>query len=111
MDPHPDAQCSMQVAVTAALSVLQGLPLWGSHRVLDIQVFKFGRMVLSTSRKGDTVAVGEYAVHVSCAWRLVGAASVLVGSDDRFVPPGPEPEEVDVEWDRDGDTRLDERLA
>ena len=56
----------MKSQIDAALGALKNLPLWGSHRAADIQVFKFGKKVLSKTSRGEQVEVGEYAIHVQC---------------------------------------------
>lgn len=102
--------------VVAALSVLRGLPLWTVRRAADLQNFQFGkrRTVASAlpSRRGQVYEVGEYALHVQCAWRLRGPEGIVVASRDRYYPAG-NPDEVadDFDWDRPGANRCDARIA
>ena len=78
-----------------ALAPLVGLPLWTSHRAADLQVFQFGDKRTVTSnfgpRKGQELAVGEYGLHIQCAWRIRGPSGIVVASRDRFYKAGPEP--------------------
>jgi hypothetical protein len=63
-----------------------GLPLWGSSRALNLQMFLLGAVVREDSGLG-VVEKGEFALHVQCPWRLTGrASSIIAGSDDRRDP-------------------------
>lgn len=98
----------------AALAPLVGLPLWTSHRAADLQVFQFGDKRTVTSnfgpRKGQESEVGEYGLHIQCAWRIRGPSGIVVASRDRFYKAGPEPfPEDDWDWSA-GTNRRDERI-
>ena len=100
-----------------ALAPLLHLPLWKSHRAADLQVFQFGDKRTVTSdfgpRKGQESEVGEYALHVQCAWRVRGPSGIVVGSSDRYYRSGPDPfpkEEDDWDWSIPGANRRDERI-
>jgi hypothetical protein len=98
----------------AALAPLVGLPLWASHRAADLQVFQFGDRRTVTSnfgpRKGQELEVGEYGLHIQCAWRIRGPSGIVVASRDRFYKGGPEPfPEADWDWSA-GTNRRDERI-
>lgn len=101
----------------AALAPLVGLPLWASHRAMDVQAFQFGDKRTVTSkfgpRKGQQREVGAYALHVQCAWRIHGPEGIVVGSNDRYARPGLDPRaEDDPEWDwsAPGANRCDDRM-
>jgi hypothetical protein len=88
------------------LSVLAGLPFWRSSRACDLQGFQFGAKHSRTTRSGETVEVGEYALHVECAWRVRAQGRILVASQDRYeIVDGSET------WDRAGANLLDVRMA
>lgn len=63
-------------SIEAALAPLVGLPLWASGRAGDLQWFQFGAkhavVAQSGSAKGTERTVGDYALHVQCAWRIDG---------------------------------------
>jgi hypothetical protein len=106
--------------IERTLAVLVGLPLWGTARGGSMQGFAFGQRVPAVA--GSPRKVGEYALHVNCAWRLRDSHRVVVGSDDLLVPAAShEPTRrfrvglkgVDFarfEWDAAGASRRDERI-
>lgn len=65
------------------LSVLVGLALRKATRSLDLESFQFGDRRVRRNRIGEEIEVGDYALHVQCAWRIIGPAGVVVGSEDR----------------------------
>ena len=54
--------------------------------------------------------VGEYALHVSCAWRLVGPDGILVASGDLFTPADADADPDTFQWDVIGANWCDVRL-
>jgi hypothetical protein len=72
--------------IAEALSRLVGLPLWGSHRALNMQMFAFGARKAAKNHKGEEIEFGEYALHVQCTWRIVSSDRIIVGSEDRHYP-------------------------
>jgi hypothetical protein len=91
--------------IAARLAVLVELPFWKSNRACDLQGFQFGAKHSRVDRSGQTVEVGEYALHVQCAFRIRVGGEVLVASRDRY-------EIVDGgdTWDRRGANLLDVRM-
>jgi hypothetical protein len=55
-------------------------------------------------------ARGEYALHVSCAWRIATGTEVLVASGDLFTPADPDAELETFDWDVKGATWWDARM-
>jgi hypothetical protein len=101
----------MEAEINRALSPLAGKRLWGFRRAADLAVFHFGaRRVVSD--RGSLLEVGDYALHLQCAWRIVRDETVLVGSGDVYYPPesvnGERAESFD--WDR-GPNLRDLRLS
>ena len=94
-----------QADIEKRLSVLVGLPLWGISRACTLQSFQFGsRKVVKQEygRAGTEKEVGSHALHVQCAWRIRGSASLVVGSRDRYdIVDGGD------DWDRPGANRCD----
>jgi hypothetical protein len=70
----------------AAMSVLEGLPMWGSTRVVDMEIFKFGQRTEGIDRQGRATAVGDHALHVQCSWRILRGDQTVVGYRDEFDP-------------------------
>lgn len=91
--------------IQARLAVIVGLPFWGTNRASDLQGFQFGAKRSRVNRKGETVEVGEYALHVQCAFRIRTDQNVIVASRDRYaIVDGGDT------WDRRGANLLDVRM-
>ena len=73
----------MKDQIKQALRVLVGLPLWDAGRTADLLWFQFGPSHTVIDRRGRTKLVGAYAVHVQCAWRLIGPTQIVVACRDR----------------------------
>jgi hypothetical protein len=71
-----------------ALQPLMGLPLNSMARAADMEMFDFGRSREITTRKGQKKTVGEWVLHVQCAWRLTHSNRVVIGRNDLYYPPG-----------------------
>ena len=102
----------MREEIQKALGVLSGKPLWSSGRAADLAWFQFGDRRTVKGFRGDAKEVGEYALHVQCAWRIRHGEQVVVGSRDLYVPPeesDDRPENFD--WDVQGANRRDKRIA
>jgi hypothetical protein len=92
-----------------ALKVLTGLPIWGARRALDVFIFDVGAHRPTLNSKGEQVEVGEYALHISCPWRIVGPEGMAVGSEDRWYPA-----DEDSDWSEfnpDGPTLFGFRMS
>lgn len=72
------------------LSALVGLPLFASNRAGDIQTFSFGaeRELLSRfgPKRGTVRKVGEFALHVQCAWTITDGARTIARADELASP-------------------------
>jgi len=75
---------SMRAFVEGALATLQGVKLWGATRASDMQVFSFGEKTWRSNRRDQKIAVGEFALHLQCPWRLSCLGRILIGSDDWY---------------------------
>jgi hypothetical protein len=80
---------SLPSSATEALQPLVGLRLSIARCAADMRVFHFGEIRPHRNGRG---AVGEYALHVQCPWRLVGADGLITGSDDLYQPPSSDAE-------------------
>jgi len=91
--------------------VLIGKPLWSSGRAADWEWFQFGQRRTINARN-HTKEVGEYALHVQCAWHITHGDEVVVGNHDLYYPPeetDDRPE--DFNWEPLGSNRRDKRIA
>jgi hypothetical protein len=102
----------MREQVQKALDVLIGKPLWSSGRAADLEWFEFGERRTVKGFRGVAKEVGEYALHVQCAWRIRHGDQVVVGSRDLYVPPEDTDDGLeDFNWDVQGANRRDKRIA
>jgi len=102
----------MREQVQKALDILIGKPLWSSGRAADLEWFAFGERRTVKGFRGVVKEVGEYALHVQCAWRIRHGDQMVVGSRDLYVPAEEsEDEPEDFNWDAQGANRRDKRIA
>jgi len=102
----------MKTQVQEALSVLIGQPLWSSGRAADLEWFQFGPRKTVQDSRGDKREVGEYALHVQCAWRIRQGNQIVVASRDLYSPPEESDDRPDnFNWDVQGGNRRDKRIA
>ncbi|GGG95204.1 hypothetical protein [Silvibacterium dinghuense] len=88
------------------LSALVGLPLIGANRAGELATFSFGALrEVQTSR--GVRQKPDLALHLQCAWRLVGGDSVLLGSSDLYYPADGREDRSDFNWDIPGASRRD----
>jgi hypothetical protein len=88
------------------LAPLVGLRLWGLTRRADLLSLQFGE-----PREVDGQSVGAYTLHTACAWRIADATSILAGSGDLFTPADPDADLESFDWDVDGASWWDVRIA
>jgi hypothetical protein len=69
----------LKQATTSALAVLIGLRMCIAKNTGDLRAFHFGRV----QRTGATLS-GEYALHLSCPWRIESTDTILTGSGDYY---------------------------
>src|SRR5687768_9048957 len=107
----------MNMQIEKALVPLVGLPCWAMGRSSSVFWFHFGEQrEVPSIRRGTIIGaktVGEYAIHVQCAWRIFNRNEIVVASADRYFPAGEDPlaESEDFDWSQPGVNRCDERLA
>ena len=101
----------MRDEIEKALRLLVGLPLWSSGRAADLQWFQFGQRRSVKGFRGDTKVVGDYALHVQCAWHVTRNDEIIVGSRDLYYPPDETTDEPsDFDWEH-SPNRRDTRIA
>ena len=76
----------MKARIEKATEPLVGMPLWGCTRAADLASFQFGRRRTVAGYKSGPKQVGDYALHVECAWRISRADRVIVGNVDLYYP-------------------------
>jgi hypothetical protein len=91
------------------------MPLWDAGRAADLLWLAFGQRRTIQDFRGESREVGEYALHVQCAWRFVQGEKVVVGNRDLYYPRGyTDPKQEipkEFNWDVQGANRCDEVLA
>src|SRR5215469_12834765 len=101
----------MKEEIQRSLEPLIGIPLWSSGRAADLEWFHFGQRRTVTARD-RTKEVGEYALHIQCAWRIRHGDRVVIGSRDLYYPREESVDPVeDFDWDVQGANRRDKRIA
>jgi hypothetical protein len=96
--------------IEQALSVLVGLPLWALGRAVDLVWFEFGGRRTVKTWKGTKKEVGDYALHVQCAWRIKLNDRIVIGRGDIFCEPEESDEPVPADFDWQKSNRFD-RIA
>jgi hypothetical protein len=82
----PLAESHMNAQIETATRVLIGTALWKCTRAADMACFQFGQRRKVLDRNGKEREVGEYALHVECAWRIIQGDRVVVGRQDLYYP-------------------------
>jgi hypothetical protein len=101
----------MKAQIERAASVLAGRSLWTFRRTADLAVFQFGEKRQVKTFHGETVEVGEYALHVQCAWRLSQGDRVITGNGDLYDPVVIQSEKSDPNFDwKKQPTRVDKLM-
>ncbi|MFI5104335.1 MAG: hypothetical protein ACHP79_05365 [Terriglobales bacterium] len=106
---------SLKERIEHAVAPLVGMPLWDSGRAADLEWFIFGEHRTIKDFRGEPREVGEYSLHVQCAWRITQGGRVLVGSRDLYYPAGYRDQTQEIprnfNWDVQGGNRRDELIA
>ncbi len=106
----PSSPSQTKQDVETALSPLLGLRMWKATRAADMECFQFGVRHTTKTFFGEPCEVGDYALHVQCAWRIAGPDGIIVASRDIFVPAGnPEREPDGFDYMKFGANLRDER--
>ena len=91
--------------VERILAPLGGLRLWGPSRGTDVLSLQFGK-----ARQTGGANVGEYSLHVACAWRIASSTTILAASGDLFTPTDPDADLESFDWDIEGASWWDVRM-
>jgi hypothetical protein len=98
----------MKTKIEKTLAAIVGKSLWTCRRAADMATFQFGERTKTQDYYGRPAEVGEYALHVQCAWRIARGDQILVGSRDLYYPAeydNNEPLPSNFNWDRDPNRR------
>lgn len=98
----------MKEQIEKAAAVLIGKNLWDCNRAVDLASFAFGEK-RQVSSDDKVKVIGEYGLHVQCAWQIAREDQVLVGSADVYYPAGDEEFSENFDWDK-GPNRRDKLL-
>ena len=106
---------SIQRQIESVTAPLAEMPLWDAGRAADLLWLAFGPRRTIQGFRGESKEVGEYALHVQCAWRIVQGEKVLAGNRDLYYPRGYKDASQEIprgfDWDVQGANRCDEMLA
>ncbi len=94
--------------IEQALTPLVGLPLRTIGRAADLLWLHFGEMHEVAARGGGVRTVGEWAIHVQCAWRLCQQGRIRVACQDYYCSPEGE---VLKDWDVIGKSLFDQQAS
>lgn len=103
----------MQSEVEHAFQPLIGLPVCLVGRITNLQYFHFGvrhSVVIQypVKNRGKIRVVGEYALHIQCAWRITRSSKMIAGSNDLYDPADGSADDPDeFNWYVSGASRLD----
>ncbi|MGE5295031.1 MAG: hypothetical protein ACM3VT_09395 [Solirubrobacterales bacterium] len=87
------------------LKPLVGLRLSLTTRTAEVRCFHFGEL-----REIEQGAVGRYALHVQCPWRIEGPDGLVTGHSDLWEPLDEETEIDCRTWDYDANENLQDEL-
>jgi hypothetical protein len=83
-----------------ALAPLVGLSLQCIGRAADLVWVHFGELRKIHDQHAGSRTVGEWALHLQCAWRLTLPPAIIIGREDlHYAAEGIEP----YDWDTDGE--------
>ena len=104
---------AMKEQIEHTLRAIAGMPMWSIGRAADLEWFHFGAQRVVTTHKGGIKTVGDYALHVQCAWRIIGPNGIVVASRDRYYPARGHLDEdlSQFDWDKPGVNRCDEQVS
>jgi hypothetical protein len=97
------------MAVQQALLPLVGLPLAGLGRAANMAWLAFGQ-VREVNVHGHPIIAGQWALHISCVWRLCQRGNIVVAYRDFYYDASGEPL-GDNAWDGIGASHFDQQAV
>src|SRR3989442_9040525 len=85
-EPGERSNGFVRAEIESATAALIGKPLWTCRRAADMATFQFGGRIKGVDYYGRPSQVGDYALHVQCAWRITRGDEIVVGSGDLYYP-------------------------
>jgi len=76
----------MKDKIEKELRQLVGLEFTRTTRAAYMECLKFG-ILFSTLKDGKEVNIGQFGLHLQCAWRITKKNGILVGDLDRYDQP------------------------
>ena len=95
--------------IQQALTPVVGLPLWSIGRAADLLWLHFGEIHTVPVWRGGTKTVGDWAIHIQCAWRICRRGHIVVAWQDYYYSP--EGGDLNDDWDSPGKSRFDSLAA
>jgi hypothetical protein len=95
--------------ILAYLKPLFGLKLAIARRAADMLIFQFGEIRIvegDITKYSKMGTVGEYALHIQCAWRIEGPDEIVTGQSDLWKPADADAKVDWDSWDYDKDANL-----
>jgi hypothetical protein len=94
-------EMTVEAEIQRRVGALVGLPLWALGRAVDLAWLEFGSR-RTVSRGGKEKQVGDYALHIQCAWRITRGDQIITGRGDIFCTPveSEEPRPDDFDWQK-----------
>lgn len=101
----------MRKEIEDRLSIIIGLPLAKAGRASSLAWFHFGKLSVVKGWNNKEKIVGEYALHIECAWRITRGTDILITSRDIYQPNSKwTGTEESFEWDTIGMSLFDEKI-
>jgi hypothetical protein len=104
----PPTGITMKREIENATAVLNGKSVWRCMRAASMATFDFGKRRKVPGLGGAEKEVGEFALHVQCAWRITRNDRVAVGSSDLNYPADYSEDKAvpsDFDWERNPNRR------
>jgi hypothetical protein len=80
------AELKSTIGGDAILDRLAGKRMWTARRAANMATFQFGGRRHVRTFHGHDAEVGEFSLHVQCAWRIVRGDQTVVASGDLYYP-------------------------
>ncbi len=102
--------------IASQLQLLVGLKLSIARRAADMRVLHFGtirevesRRLSGEKKDGRKGTVGDFALHIQCAWRIEDQSGIVTGRTDLWKPAEDNPDIDWDTWDYDKDESLQDK--
>lgn len=100
----------IRTEVQQQIDRLVGEDLWSLRRAGGMLCLMFGKRRMVITRRGVEREVGEYSLHIQCAWRLTCEGTLVIAPVDLFTPvDSDEPAETEFDWEKGN--RFDQKAA